>query len=169
LTSLMMSSCCTLRLKRRRAFSSDSPSCSRTSANLITSPPVSNRTHSSLPHEYCVPRRTECQLFAGNTRNDLWKASLTQAKGTPAQSKLRPKQVPAVRCSKSRCAITFPRFSPGLPISRSGAFQTLLPLCGSPGIHRLKRPGYQREVILHQKHSFLFADNIPRTVAFVAT
>ncbi len=33
-------------------------------------------------------------------------------------------------------------FSPGLPISRSGAFQTLLPLCGSPGIHRLKRPGY---------------------------
>jgi hypothetical protein len=30
---------------------------------------------------------------------------------------------------------------PGLPISRSGAFQTLLPLCGSPGIHRLRRPG----------------------------
>jgi len=27
---------------------------------------------------------------------------------------------------KSRCAITFPRFSPGLPISRSGAFQTVL-------------------------------------------
>jgi len=35
--------------------------------------------------------------------------------------------------------ITFPRFSPGLPISRSGAFQTLLPLRGSAGIHRLKR------------------------------
>ena len=32
----MMSSCWTLRLKRRRAFSNDSPSCSRTSANLIT-------------------------------------------------------------------------------------------------------------------------------------
>src|SRR5215469_8573915 len=30
----MMSSCCTLRLKRRRAFSSDSPSCSLTSAKL---------------------------------------------------------------------------------------------------------------------------------------
>src|ERR1700691_4936198 len=29
-----MSSCCTLRLKRRRAFSRDSPSCSRTSAKL---------------------------------------------------------------------------------------------------------------------------------------
>jgi len=42
---------------------------------------------------------------------------------------------------KSRCAIAFPRFSPGLPISPSGAFQTLLPLWGSPGIHRLKRPG----------------------------
>jgi hypothetical protein len=34
LTSLMMSSCCTLRLKRRSAFSRDSPSCSRTSAKL---------------------------------------------------------------------------------------------------------------------------------------
>jgi putative transposase len=32
----------------------------------------------------------------------------------------------AVGC-KSRCAITFPRFSLGLPISRLGAFQTLLP------------------------------------------
>src|SRR5215469_6362425 len=30
----MMSSCCTLRLKRRRAFSRDSPSCSLTSAKL---------------------------------------------------------------------------------------------------------------------------------------
>src|SRR6266446_3281453 len=39
----------------------------------------------------------------------------------------------AVGC-KSRCAITFPRFSLGSMISRSGAFQTLLPLCGSPGI-----------------------------------
>jgi transposase len=36
----------------------------------------------------------------------------------------------------------FPRFSPGLPISRSGAFQTLLLLCGAPDIHRLKQPGY---------------------------
>lgn len=32
---------------------------------------------------------------------------------------------------------------PGLPISRSGAFQTLLPLCASAGFHRLKRPGSQ--------------------------
>src|ERR1700735_1885722 len=30
----MISSCCTFRLKRRRAFSRDSPSCSRTSAKL---------------------------------------------------------------------------------------------------------------------------------------
>src|SRR5260370_16354268 len=30
----MMSSVCTLRLKRRRAFSKDSPSCNRTSAKL---------------------------------------------------------------------------------------------------------------------------------------
>jgi hypothetical protein len=29
--------------------------------------------------------------------------------------------------------------------SRSGASQTLLPLFGSPGIHRLKRPGRWRE------------------------
>jgi hypothetical protein len=39
----------------------------------------------------------------------------------------------AVGC-KSRCAITFPRFSPGSPISRPGASQSLLPLCGSLGI-----------------------------------
>ena len=32
MTSLIMSSCCTLRLKRRNAFSRDSPSCSRISA-----------------------------------------------------------------------------------------------------------------------------------------
>jgi hypothetical protein len=43
----MMSSCCTFRLKRRRAFSSDSPSCSRTSANLITSQPATNHAHLS--------------------------------------------------------------------------------------------------------------------------
>jgi hypothetical protein len=43
--------------------------------------------------------------------------------------------VESCRGRKSRCAITFPRFSPGLPISRSGASQTLLPLRGSPGIH----------------------------------
>ena len=30
---------------------------------------------------------------------------------------------------------------PGLADPRSGAFQTLLPLCGSPGIHRRKGPG----------------------------
>ena len=35
----------------------------------------------------------------------------------------------------------WPRFFPDSLIARSGAFQTLLPLCGSPGIHRLKRPG----------------------------
>src|SRR6266404_9185580 len=34
----MMSSCCTLRLKRRSAFSRDSPSCSLTSANGLTPP-----------------------------------------------------------------------------------------------------------------------------------
>src|SRR5258708_7428233 len=54
----MMSSCCTLRLKRRRAFSNDSPSCSRTSANLITSQPATNsRTLLSLPHLYCAPHQ----------------------------------------------------------------------------------------------------------------
>jgi hypothetical protein len=33
----------------------------------------------------------------------------------------------------------FSTILPGLPISRSGASQALLPLCGSPDIHR---PGY---------------------------
>ena len=37
LISLMVSSVCTFRLQRRRAFSNDSPSCGRTSAKLITS------------------------------------------------------------------------------------------------------------------------------------
>src|SRR5271169_3261766 len=36
---------------------------------------------------------------------------------------------------------TCSRFSLGLPISRSGAFQTLLPLCGLPSIHRLSDQG----------------------------
>ena len=36
--SLMMSSCCTLRLKRRKAPSIDSPSCTRTSANCAVTP-----------------------------------------------------------------------------------------------------------------------------------
>jgi hypothetical protein len=62
----------------------------------------------------------------------------------PAESVLsgRPKH------NKSPCAITSPRFSLGLPISRSGAFQTLLPLCGPPSIHRLKRPGHWHQGIL---------------------
>jgi hypothetical protein len=50
--------------------------------------------------------------------------------------------------NKSRCAITSPRFSLGLPISRSGAFQTLLPLYGLPSKHRLKRPGHWHDGIL---------------------
>jgi hypothetical protein len=38
-------------------------------------------------------------------------------------------------------ATTGRRYFPGLLIARSGASQTSLPLCGSPGIHRLKRLG----------------------------
>jgi len=40
-----------------------------------------------------------------------------------------------------RRTIAFPRFS-RLADLRSGAFQTLLPLCGSPGIHGRKRTAY---------------------------
>ena len=36
----------------------------------------------------------------------------------------------------------FSTILPGFADLRSGAFQTLLPLCGLPGVHRLKRPGY---------------------------
>jgi len=43
--------------------------------------------------------------------------------------------VESCRRLKSRCATTFPQLSPGLAISRSGGSQTLLPQCGSPGIH----------------------------------
>jgi len=45
---LIISSVITLRLNRRRAFSSDSPSCSRTSAILITPMPSRYRTYQSL-------------------------------------------------------------------------------------------------------------------------
>ena len=51
MTSLMMSSCCTLRLKRRRAFSRDSPSCSRISAKQThpqTSPVGPNSYYKDL-------------------------------------------------------------------------------------------------------------------------
>jgi hypothetical protein len=57
LTSLIMSSCCTLRLKRRRAFSNDSPSCSRTSAKLITSPPEPNAYTQVYLKCVCAHRR----------------------------------------------------------------------------------------------------------------
>src|SRR5436853_273427 len=46
----MMSSVWTLRLNRRRAFSNDSPSCSRTSATLITPKPALIGYIKSLPH-----------------------------------------------------------------------------------------------------------------------
>ncbi len=48
MTSLIMSSCCTLRLKRRSAFSRDSPSCSRTSAK-----PIHPQTRPVGPSSYC--------------------------------------------------------------------------------------------------------------------
>jgi hypothetical protein len=48
LTSLIMSSCCTLRLKRRSAFSRDSPSCNLTSANELHP-----QTRPSGLHSYC--------------------------------------------------------------------------------------------------------------------
>ena len=47
MTSLIMSSCCTLRLKRRRAFSRDSPSCSRISAK-----PTHPQTRPEGPNSY---------------------------------------------------------------------------------------------------------------------
>jgi len=72
----------------------------------------------------------------------------------------------------SGSAITSPRFSLGLPISRSGAFQTLLPLCGLPSKHRLKRPGHWHDGILATTtrsrslgHYFLLADHTSRIVA----
>ena len=41
------------------------------------------------------------------------------------------------------------QFSPGLPISRSSASQTLPLLYGSTSIHRLERPGRQRKAKKH--------------------
>src|SRR4029077_15984256 len=49
----MMSSCCTLRLKRRSAFSRDSPSCSLTSANGLT-PPNSSHLDGIVIARFCI-------------------------------------------------------------------------------------------------------------------
>jgi hypothetical protein len=49
LISLMMTSVCTLRLKRRRVFSNDSTSCSRTSAKFITPANNISELTSSVP------------------------------------------------------------------------------------------------------------------------
>jgi len=45
----------------------------------------------------------------------------------------------------SQCATIWPRFFPDSLIARFSAYQTLLPLPGSPSIRRLKRPGCWRE------------------------
>jgi hypothetical protein len=45
-------------------------------------------------------------------------------------------------CNHTPVRDYFSTILPGLADLPSGAFQTLLPVCGSPGIHRLKRPGY---------------------------
>jgi hypothetical protein len=65
----------------------------------------------------------------------------------------------AVGCKSPR-AIIFPRFFPGLPIFRSGVFQTLLPRCGLPGIHRLKRPEYYRVVFATKNIVFCSPTNL---------
>jgi hypothetical protein len=44
-------------------------------------------------------------------------------------------------CRRLKLPVRDYQFSPGLPISRSYASQTLLPLRGSRSIHRRKRPG----------------------------
>src|SRR5215472_11873264 len=65
----MMSSVCTLRLNRRRAFSSDSPSCSRTSAKL-THPQTGPRWTAKLLQEIAHKSRRNCP----NGSN--WRSSL---------------------------------------------------------------------------------------------
>jgi hypothetical protein len=77
----------------------------------------------------------------------------------------------------SRCAITFPRFSLSLPVSRPPASQISLPLCGLGGIHEPKRRGRGVKVELRQQsHSFLLVSRrhtrnrpTPRASATCAT
>jgi hypothetical protein len=59
----MMSSCCTLRLKRRKAFSRDSPSCSLTSANETTPPNLSRLDPDSYCKVHCTKSRVICEII----------------------------------------------------------------------------------------------------------
>ena len=54
---------------------------------------------------------------------------------------------------KFRCATTFPRFSPGLPISRSNASQSLLSLRGLPAT----RPLYLRPAVSNSQDKLCFS------------
>ena len=63
----------------------------------------------------------------------------------------------AVGC-KSGCGITFPRFSPGLLISRFGPYSRCL---GHPALLDSSDLGISVKSFCDQKHSFLFADKPP--------
>ncbi len=70
--SLMMSSCCTLRLKRRKALSIDSPSCTRTSANCAVTPSVGcgERNRNMLGYARTLRRsRADVRRKPGSRRN----------------------------------------------------------------------------------------------------
>src|SRR5574338_1576821 len=64
----MMSSCCTLRLKRRRALSSVSPSCTVTSAKLSAHPTFSN---SSIVRDEAEPPLLTVESPSGGARNPV--------------------------------------------------------------------------------------------------
>ena len=62
MTSLMMSSCWTLRLKRRRAFSIDSPSWTLTSATIRT-PPIFCRTQTLIIPRPAAESQSRCPIW----------------------------------------------------------------------------------------------------------
>jgi hypothetical protein len=87
LTSLMMSSCCTFRLKRRSAFSRDSPSCNLTSAKATTPPNLSGVDWLFIARflaqvkGYVTGGRVKCRLAPlFPAQNLIFNASYTKAR-----------------------------------------------------------------------------------------
>src|SRR5258705_8677021 len=84
-----MSSVCTLRLKRRSAFSRGSPSCTRTSAKKNTPPNSPNRDNFRIRHIESELHKFEANL---TQRNDESQPSLNErtlgVKSTPYDSSL---------------------------------------------------------------------------------
>ena len=132
MTSLMMSSCWTLRLKRRRAFSIDSPSWTLTSATTHT-PPISCRTQTLI-----IPRLpTESQSRYPVWLSDWGRGRTGQSGPVPVCTRQNPRHVATVHHHVSRVILRHchGQMSPVYPSFR----KTVLPRQGRQNLFDLLR------------------------------